>query len=211
VIPMSNAANPDSLGSHHYPPTTADWVTSPLAHDDEMQQNPLEPSPATKPGQRLGALLLIGGGLLAIPGLLLQFAEMNAWYALPVLVAILAIGAAALAVGAAVRGISLLARSSAVRVDQAILLAFASSFVQIIASGIVVVLVASGSRQILGTSGTVVATVGALCLLLGGSILRFIVRPNLSGLEVVEQAEKDKRMVEFTRGRREGKTYLPWR
>jgi hypothetical protein len=200
---MSSSTTPDPLGTHHYPPTTADWVTSPLADDDELQQNPLEPSPASKPGQRLGAVLLIGGGLLAIPGLFLQFSEMSAWYAWSVMVAILVGGAAALAVGAAVRGISLLAGSSAVRVNQAILLAVASSFIQIIASGLEVALLASGSIQVFGTQGTIVAVASALCLLLGGIVLRFIVQP--------EQAEKDRRMVEFTRGRREGKTYLPWR
>jgi hypothetical protein len=58
-------------------------------------------------------------------------------------------------------------------------------------------------------SGTVVAIAGAFCLLLGGSVLRFIVRPQLSGLEVVEQADKDRRMFEFTRGRKGG-TFVPW-
>jgi hypothetical protein len=208
VIPMSNAANPDPSAPHHYPPTTSDWVTSPLAQDDELQQNPLESSPATKPGQRLGAMLLIAGGLLAIPGLFLQFSEMNAWYAWTVMVAVLAGGAAALAVGAAVRGISLLAISSAVRVNQAIWLAVSSACVQIIASGIMVILLSSGSIQNLGTQGTIVAMASALCLLLGGSVLRFMVRPHLTGLDVEEQAEKDQRMVDFTRGR-EGGTFIP--
>jgi hypothetical protein len=78
------------------------------------------------------------------------------------------------------------------------------------AAAIVVGLLASGNRQILTTSGTAVAIASALCLLLGGSVLRFIVRPHLSRLEVAEQAEKDQRMVDFTRGRKGNNTFAPW-
>ena len=207
---MSNPSDPYLSGSHNYPPTTADWVTSPLSGDDQLHQNPLEPVHDGRSGQRLGALLLIAGGLVAIPAVFLQFSEMSAWFGWLVVVAVLAIGAAGLAVAAAVRGISLLASSGAEHVDQAILLAFGGAFLQIIAAGIVVGLLASGSRQILGTSGTGVAIAGALCLLLGGSVLRFIVRPQLTGLEVAEQAEKDRRMVDFTRGRKGNNTFVPW-
>jgi hypothetical protein len=135
---------------------------------------------------------------------------MSAWYGWAIVAAILAVGAAALAVAAAVRGISLLAGSSAVHVDQAILLASGGGFAQIIAAGIVEGLLASGSRQILSASGTLIAIAGSACLLLGGSVLRFMVRPHLTRLEVAEQAEKDQRMVEFNRGRKGNNTFVPW-
>ena len=65
--PVSNV--PDE---HHYPPSTADWVTSPLAAEDELPHNPLEQADTSAPGRRLGAVLVIVGGLLAIAGSVMQ-------------------------------------------------------------------------------------------------------------------------------------------
>jgi hypothetical protein len=82
--PVSN--DPDE---HHYPPSTADWVTSPLAAEDELPHNPLEQPSTSAAGLRLGAVLVIVGGLLAIAGSVMQWTAMihlASWYLWLVLV-----------------------------------------------------------------------------------------------------------------------------
>jgi hypothetical protein len=77
---MQNEHEHSSQSEHHYPPTTAEWVTSPLMRETEVEPNPLEPTPrpAVKPGLRLAALLIIGGGLLSLGGLIVEFYTANA-------------------------------------------------------------------------------------------------------------------------------------
>jgi len=76
---MSHPTDPDLPGSHNYAPTTAEWVTSPLMREAEVEPNPLEPTtrPPVKPGLRLAALLIIGSGLLSLGSLFVEFSARN--------------------------------------------------------------------------------------------------------------------------------------
>jgi hypothetical protein len=80
VWEMQNEPELSWQSEHHYPPTTAEWVTSPLMREDEVEPNPLEPTarPPVKPGLRLAALLIIGSGLLSLCGLIVEFYSANA-------------------------------------------------------------------------------------------------------------------------------------
>ena len=72
---MSNPTDPDLSGSHNYAPTTAEWVTSPLMRETEVEPNPLEPTtpPPVQPGLRLAALLIVWSGLLSLGSLFVEF------------------------------------------------------------------------------------------------------------------------------------------
>src|SRR5215469_4429370 len=76
VVAMSHPPDSSYSDAHHYPPSTADWVTSPLDSVDELPHNPLEPVDISVPGVRLGAVLVILGGVLAISGSVIQLANM---------------------------------------------------------------------------------------------------------------------------------------
>jgi hypothetical protein len=71
---MSSPGEPEA---HHYHPTTAEWVSSPLLDHDELERNPLEPPPTGNPSVRLAALLIIITGVLALAGLIVQFYQTN--------------------------------------------------------------------------------------------------------------------------------------
>jgi hypothetical protein len=77
---MSHPTDSDLSGSHNYAPTTADWVTSPLMRESEVEPNPLEPTarPPVQSGLRLAELLIIGSGLLALGSLFVEFSGTNA-------------------------------------------------------------------------------------------------------------------------------------
>ena len=192
---MSNPTQPDLSDSHHYPPTTADWVSSPLAQQDELLHNPLEAPPSTiKPLLRLGAVLGIGGGLLAIAGSLMQFVQMNHlvnWYLwLVLLTSVLAI--------AAIGGSLLLPYRVTSRGFQRVLfLDFATIAAQLVA--VVVTLTVANGRVRPG-EGVWVSVVGILLLLVGGGTLRFVSSPEVSGRDLEEQTENGERLGDFTRG-----------
>ena len=65
-------SSPGDSEVHQYPPTTAEWVTSPLPDHDELGHNPLEPVPEVKPSVRLSAALIIISGLVALASLIVQ-------------------------------------------------------------------------------------------------------------------------------------------
>jgi hypothetical protein len=192
---MPNPTQPGLSDPHHYPPTTADWVTSPLAQQDELMHNPLEaPTPTGKPILRIGAVLVIVGGLLGIAGTLMQFVQMDhqvIWYLwLVMLTSVLAIGA----VGGS---LLLLYRVTSKGTKQVILFAFATIAAQLVA--IVVALAVTHARA--GLGGGLRVSVGSIILLLiGGSILRFVGRPEVSEQELAEQTERDRRVSDYTRG-----------
>jgi hypothetical protein len=202
---MSDPNYPDLSGSHHhYPPTTADWVTSFLAPEDEVPENPLEPPPSTgSTGLHIGALLLIGGGLLALVALVLQLDQRTAvlvtWYLWPVVLLVLRCGATAFAIGAAARVISILAtRPTPGKVNQAVSLAFAGAVLEIIVVPTLILGVSAPDDR--GIIAFWLTAASVACLLLGGSILHFVYRSKLSVQDLANQAEKDQRMSEFTRG-----------
>jgi hypothetical protein len=74
---MTNPNHDDLSGLHHYPPTSANWVSSPLAREDEMPPNPLEHSSGGMPRFRQGAVLVLVGGLLALVGSVLQIVHVS--------------------------------------------------------------------------------------------------------------------------------------
>ena len=129
--------SPEEPEVHHYAPTTAEWVTSPLQDHDELEQSPLEPAPEVKPGVRLGAVLIIFGGILAVASLIVQLYLANVisllgspsvrstdWIALVVPIVTM-IFPLVFAVGGVVRGITL--RASVTRRSLVQVLQFASA------------------------------------------------------------------------------------
>ena len=194
---MSNPTHPGLSEQHHHPPSTAEWVTSPLTQQHELLHNPLEAPPHTvKPLLHLGVALVIGGGLLSAAGNLLQFAQMDhvaIWYLwLVMLTAILATGAVA-------GSLMLLHRVTSGGTKQVIFFAFAATAVLIV--DIVVTLTVADSRARLG-GGVWVSVGSVLLLLVGGGILRFVGRPEGSEQDQVDQTKRDRQVRDYTRGGR---------
>ena len=115
-------SSPGDSEVHQYPPTTAEWVTSPLPDHDELGHNPLEPVPEVKPSVRLSAALIIISGLVALASLIVQLylakviallgspsVRASDWIAIvfPIATTIFPL---VFAVGGVVRGITLYAR-----------------------------------------------------------------------------------------------------
>ncbi len=115
---MTYPTQDDLSGSHHYPPTTADWVSSPLTREDELPPNPLEHSSASTPRFRVGAVLVIVGGLLALAGSALQVVELSR---LPAWSLWLVALDSVLAIGAVAGSVILLFRETSVRARRVIL------------------------------------------------------------------------------------------
>jgi len=151
---------PGEREAHHYPPTTAEWVTSPLGEQDELERNPLEPAPEVKPGVRLSALLVLISGLLALAALIVQLSQANifalvSWsvfngfglttIGFPMLTIIFPM---AFAVGGVVRGITLRAGVTRRSVVQVIQFASTGLFLQLLTIPLAFIqLVASGGRS----------------------------------------------------------------
>jgi hypothetical protein len=184
--PASN--DPDE---HHYPPSTADWVTSPLAAEDALPHNPLEQADTSAPGRRLGAVLVIVGGLLAIAGSVLQWTQMlhgAPWYLWLVLFT------SCLALGAAGGSLGLLLRAAAKGSGRVMAFTFAAIAVQVVE--MVVTLVASSAHAV--PVGGVWVSVGSVLLLLAGAVVeRRAGQPQTSVQDREDQAEVDKRMAEL--------------
>ena len=178
---------------HHYPPSTADWVTSPLAAEDELPHNPLEQADTNAPGLRLGAVLVIVGGLLAIAGSVVQLTEMihlAPWYLWLVLVT------SCLALGAAGGSLGPLLRAASKGSGRVMSFTFAAIAVQVVES--VVTLVASSAHAV--SVGGVWISVGSVLLLLAGAVVqRRAGGPQTSVQDRVDQAEADERMAEVAR------------
>ena len=190
---MSFPSEPNYPDSHHYPPSTADWVTSPLTAEDELPQNPLERANASMPGLRLGALLVIAGGLLAIAGSAMQWtqvAHVAPWYLWLVL------STSCLAIGAVGGSLVALFRAASKRSRRVISFTFAAIALQI--AEIVVTLAAANAHAVRG-GGAWVSLGSVLMLFAGGLILRSGDRPKMSGQDRADQAESDRRMQEFIR------------
>ena len=186
--PPSN--DPDE---HHYPPSTADWVTSPLAAKDELLHNPLEQADTSAAGLRLGALLVIVGGLLAIAGSVMQWTQMiqlASWYLWLVLVT------SGLALGAAGGSLGPVLRAASKGSGRVMSLTIAAIAVQVIES--VVTLGASSAHAV--PAGGVWVSGGSVLLLLAGAVVqRRAGGPQTSVQDRVDQAEADERMAEVAR------------
>jgi hypothetical protein len=187
--PPSN--DPDE---HHYPPSTADWVTSPLAAEDELPHNPLEQANTSPPGLRLGAVLVIVGGLLAIAGSVLQWTQMMhfaSWYLWLVLFT------SGLALGAAGGSLGLLVRAAAKVSGRVMSFTFAAIAVQVVE--MVVTLVASSAHAV--PAGGIWVSGGSVLLLLAGALVhRRAGRPQTSVQDLANQAALEKRLAEVDKG-----------
>jgi hypothetical protein len=180
---------------HHYPPSTADWVTSPLAAQDELPHNPLEPADPSAPARRLGAVLVIVGGLLAMAGSVLQWTQMihlAPWYLWLVLVT------SGLALGAAGGSLGLLWRAASKGSGRVRSFTVAAIAVQVVE--MVVTLVASSAQAV--PAGGVWVSGGSVLLLLAGAVVqRRAGWPQTSVQDRVDQAEVDKRMAQLPQPR----------
>ena len=181
---------PESNGpdEHHYPPSTADWVTSPLAAEDALARNPLEQADTSASG-RLGAVLVIVGGLLAIVGSVMQLTEMihrAPWYLWLVLFT------GCLALGAAGGSLGPLFRAAAKESGRVI--AFTSAAIAVQVVEMVVTLVASGAHT--APVGGVWVSAGSVLLLLAGAVVQRRAGGPRTGVQDREvQAEVDARMA----------------
>ena len=186
---MSYPSASNDPDEHHYPPSTADWVTSPLAAQDELLHNPLEQADTSAPGRRLGAVLVIVGGLLAIAGSVLQWTEMMhraPWYLWLVLFT------SCLALGAAGGSLGPLLRAASKGSGRVIAFTFATIAVQVVE--MVVTLVASSAHAV--PVGDVWVSVGSVLLLLAGAVVqRRAGGPQTSVQDRADQAEVEARMT----------------
>jgi hypothetical protein len=194
---MSFPSEPNYPDSHHYPPSTADWVTSPLTAEDELPHNPLERANTSMPGLRLGAQLVIAGGLLAVAGSVMQWiqvAQVAPWYLWLVLFT------GCMAIGAVGGSLVALFRAASKRSRRVISFTFTAIALQI--AEIVVTLAETNAHAASG-GGILVSVGSVLTLLAGGLILRSGDRSKMSRQDRVDQAEGDRQMQEFIRN---GKT-----
>jgi hypothetical protein len=187
---VSNPSASHDPDEHHYPPSTADWVTSPLAAQDELAHNPLEPADTSAPGRRLGAVLVIVGGLLAIAGSVLQWRAMSPlapWYLWLVLFT------SGLALGAAGGSLGLLLRAAPKGSGR--VRSFTVAAIALEVGEMVVTLVASSAHAV--PVGGVWVSGGSVLLLLAGAVVHSRAgRPQTRVQDRVDQAEVDERMAE---------------
>ena len=187
--PLSN--DPDE---HHYPPSTADWVTSPLAAKDELLHNPLEQADTSAAGRRLGAVLVIVGGLLAIAGSVMQWTQMiqlASWYLWLVLVT------SGLALGAAGGSLGPLLRAASKGSGRVMSLTFAAIAIQVVE---MVVTLGATSAHAVPAGGVWVSGESVLLLLAGAVLQRRAGGLQTSVQDLANQAAVDKRMAEVDKG-----------
>jgi hypothetical protein len=212
---MSLESEQDSPASR-YPKTNAEWVTSPLMREQSLQRNPLEAAPpAVKPSGRLGALLIILGGVLGLIGVFVPwatydlgngaspvsefdfFTHFSLWY---VLLAVLSIFCST---GAVVRGISL-ARKSTVRWStDALALGVGGLGAQVgNAVSLVFAVVASpGAVAYTLEAGYGLIVASFLLVLAGACVIKFITRPKMSLQEIADEV-RARRTQQLIRARR---------
>jgi hypothetical protein len=189
--------------STRYPPTTAEWVTSPLMRQQALEQNPLEAAPRSsiKASARLGALLAITGGVLGLIGIFIPWATVNVgagasavteydvikrfylWY---LLLALLSIFASTIAVA---RGISLLRKTSFRYTNDVIVLGLAGFGTQI-ANGVTIVVSAAMQPGQVGytlETGYGILLFSFLLVLAGGFVTKFIARPAITMQELSDE------------------------
>jgi hypothetical protein len=199
-------SSPGAPEAHHYPPTTAEWVTSPLPDHDELERNPLEPAPEVKPSVRLGAVLIIISGILALAGLIVQIFLANVisrlggslWsearlitIGFPVVTIIFPM---AFAVGGVVRGITLRTRVTRRSVVQVIQFASTGLFLQLLTIPLAFIqIVAPGSRsgQTIGDylgPANWLAWASFLIMLAAAWLIRIVARPPVTQEDVNDLA-----------------------
>jgi hypothetical protein len=199
-------ASPGEPEVHHYPPTTADWVTSPIQDHDELEQNPLEPAPKVKPGARLGAVLIIASGILAVASLIVQLYLANVISRLgstsvrttdgitlvfPIVTMIFPL---VFAVGGVVRGITLRAHVSRRSVVQVLQFASTGLFLQLLTIPLAVLqIVAPGSRSgqtigdVLGPANWL-TWASFLIMLAAAWFIRSVVKPPATQEDIDDEA-----------------------
>ncbi len=185
-------SSPVERDAHHYPPTTAQWATSPLLDHEELERNPLEPvSPAVKPSVRFAASLIILTGVLALAGPTLQFylsnvASFSGWslfwtFALTTIVLPMVI--MILAVGGVVRGITLRSRVTRRRVVQELQFAAAGVLLQLLNIALPFLHVAMVPSRVGQSMGTVLglanwlSVASFLIMLASAWFIRIVARP----------------------------------
>lgn len=220
---MSSPGEPEV---HQYPPTTADWVTSPLREQDELERNPLEPAPEVKPGVRLGAVLIIISGILALAGLIAQIFLANVislvggslWseaglitIGFPVVTMIFPL---AFAVGGVVRGITLRTRVTRRSVVQVIQFASTGLFLQLLTIPLAFLqIVAPGGRSgqpigdLLGPANWL-AWASFLIMLAAAWFIRSVVKPPATQEDVDDEA-RFRRLVDRDGSRLDMFRHLP--
>jgi hypothetical protein len=204
--------------AHHYPPTSAEWVTSPLLDHDELERNPLEPAPVVKPGTRFAALLIIITSVLALVGLIVQFYLADVvsgiglpsfWQAgltittiaFPVVTMILPM---IFAVGGVVRGFTLRTRVTRRSVVQVIQFAAAGLFLQLLTIPLAFIqVVAPGSRsgQTIGDYLGPANWLSLACFLImlaAAWFIRIVAQPPATEEDVNDEA-RFQRLVELSR------------
>jgi hypothetical protein len=208
---MQNENEHASQSEHHYPPTTAEWVTSPLMRETEVEPNPLESTarPPVKPGLRLAALLIIGSGLLSLGGLIVEFfadkaASLWAWgsptalafWSLTLFVPMV------FAVCGIVRGI-LLSRSSTHRnLSQVTQFAIGGVVFQLVNFAPLVIQLISGhglTPAALPTPAYWVALAGFLIMLVVAQLVNMIARPPITEQDAYDDA-RYRKLEEMSRG-----------
>ena len=184
-----------SPSEHHYPSTSADWVTSPLAREDGL----IAPSrPAVPSLLRVGTVATLTGGLFAVAGSGLQYSQLiqpMIWFLWLIILAVF------LAMGTALGSILLLSKVTPRITRQVLAFAFLSAAVQV-AVCVAFALLAASAIVLRGAGvwALVVSLVSILLLLVGGSILRSIGRLTLSSQELADLADEERRTWEYTRG-----------
>ncbi len=202
--------------AHHYPPTTAEWVTSPLLDNDELGRNPLEPAPVVNPSVRLGAALIIITSVLALTGLIVQFYVANVssiveWslfrgfgltaIAFPMVTIIFPM---VFAVGGVVRGFTLRTRVTRRSVVQVLQFASAGLFLQLLTIPLAFIqIVAAGSRsgQTIGNYLGPANWLSLACffiMLAAAWFIRIVARPPATEEDVNDEA-RFQRLVELSR------------
>jgi hypothetical protein len=212
---MSHETEQDSPASR-YPKTNAEWMTSPLLREQNLLRNPLEATPpAMKPSGRLGALLIILGGILGLVCLFVPWATYNLgngaspvtefdfishfvlWY---LLLALLSLFCSA---GAIVRGVSLARKSTVTWSNDALALGFGGLLAQIGNAGTLVfaVLASPGSVAYTLQAGYALLVASFLLVLVGACVIKFIARPKMS-LQEIADGVRARRSQQFIRARR---------
>ncbi|PWT72824.1 MAG: hypothetical protein C5B60_09010 [Chloroflexi bacterium] len=208
---MQNDHEPSSPLEHHYPPTTAEWVTSPLMREEEVGPNPLEPTarPLVKPGLRLAALLIIGSGLLSLCALIVEIsadnaASLSAWGSPTALVfwSLTLFVPMVFAVCGIVRGI-LLSRSTTHRnLSQVTQFAIGGVVFQLVNFAPLVIGLVSGhglTPDVLPTPAYWVALAGFLIMLAVAQLVTMIARPPITEQDAYDDA-RDQKLEEMYKG-----------
>jgi hypothetical protein len=156
-----------------------------LAAQDELPRNPIEQANASAPGRRLGAVLVIVGGLFAIAGSVMQWTELThlaPWYLWLVLFT------SCLALAAAGGSLGLLLREAPRGSGRVISFTVAAIVVQVVE--MVVTLVASSAHAV-STGGVWVSGGSVLVLLAGAVVQKSAGRPETRVQDQADQAEVD--------------------